>query len=224
MIVVWLLITPLITVAADRSASQRPAEKIAGPAEPPVDRPVETDDAWLSVDETIRQTTFLPDDLRRQFPDAAAEERPSSRSAIEADADGYLAGLKEQRPFRGVYFISGAAVDADSGDTDYNYRLEWDLFKHGRYERKKALEKKRNTNTLQTLQMLNDVNQHHMNQQLDGIAFLSQAVQHHQAEELTALLADILRRRRVQLENGYITRDDFDHIRFKYRQAQLKSP
>jgi outer membrane protein TolC len=26
----------------------------------------------------------------------------------------------------------------------------------------------------------------------------------------------------VQLEKGYITRDDFDHIRFKYRQAELK--
>jgi hypothetical protein len=47
-------------------------------------------------------------------------------------------------------------------------------------------------------------------------------VQYHQAEELAVLLADILRRRQAQLEKGYITRDDFDHIQFKYRQAELK--
>jgi outer membrane protein TolC len=70
--------------------------------------------------------------------------------------------------------------------------------------------------------MLNDINLHYLNEQLDGIEVLAQAVQYHQAGELVLLLSEILRRRRVQLENGYITRDDFDHIRLKYRQARLK--
>ena len=218
----WLPLQPFGAVADDPSA-QMAVDSAAGrqPA-PPAAGPVESAESRLSVDETLRRTTFLPEDLRYHPPEPSAEGLLSGALGIEADADRYLADLEEQRPFRGIYFLSRAARDADSRDTDYNYRLEWDLFKHGRYERKKELEKKRNQNELQTLQMLNDVNQHRLNQQLDGIEFLSQAVQYHQAEEQATLLAGILRRRRVQLEKGYITRDDFDSIRLKYRQAEMK--
>jgi hypothetical protein len=160
--------------------------------------------------------------LRWHAPKPSAEGLQPEAAGFEAAADRYLVDLEEQRPFQGIYFLSRGARDVDSGDTDFNYRLEWDLFKHGRYERKKELEKKRNQNDLQTLQILNDVNQHRLNQQLDGIEFLSQAVRYHQAEELATLLAGILRRRRVQLEKGYITRDDFDNIQLKYRQAEMK--
>lgn len=217
----WLIISPLKAVAADLPA-QRMVDTVTGQPAPPTGESVEPAESWLSVDETMRRTTFLPDDLRWQAPDASTAVILPEMTGIEADAERYLADLDEQHPFRGVYFLSGAAQDVDSGDTDINYRLEWDLFKHGRYERNKGLEKRRNQNELQTLQILNDVNQHRLNEQLDGIEFIAQAVQHHQAEELAALLTDILRRRRVQLEKGYITRDDFDHIRFKYRQAELK--
>jgi hypothetical protein len=217
----WLLISPLTAVAVDLPA-QALVDTIAGQAAPSAGESVESAESWLSVDETMRRTTFLPNELRWRTPEASATEALPGMTGIEADADRYRKGLKEQRPFGGVYFLSGAARDVDSGDTDINFRLEWDLFKRGRYERKKELEKRRNQNELQTLQILNDVNQHRLNEQLDGIEFLAQAVQYHQAEELAALLADILRRRRVQLEKGYITRDDFDHIRFKYRQAELK--
>jgi hypothetical protein len=174
------------------------------------------------VDETLRRATFLPDGLRWQAPDPSADAFLPEMDGLKAIADRYLAGLDEHSPFWGVYFRTNAIQDVDSGDTDMSYRLEWDLFKNGRYERKKELEKNHHQKALQILQMLNDVNQHHLNQQLDGIEFLAQAVQYHQAEELASLLADILRRRRVQLNKGYITQDDFDHIRFKYRQAELK--
>lgn len=217
----WLLLSPFKTVAADLPA-RTIVEPLAYQPAPPTGELLESAESRLSVDETLRRTTFLPVDLRWQAPDSSATGILPEMKGIKADADRYLADLGEQRPFWGVYFRSGAAQDIESGDTDLNYRLEWDLFRQGRYERKKDLEKKRHQNELQTLQMLNDVNQHHLNEQLDGIEFLSQAVQYHQAEELAALLASILRRRRVQLEKGYITRDDFDHIRFKHRQAELK--
>lgn len=218
----WLLVGPNVTVAADLSAVPTIVDTVAGQIAPQAGEPVMAAESWVPVDEAVRRTTFLPDDLRWQAPDPSATEIRPERTGIEADADRYLAGLEEQRPFWGIYFRSDAAQDLDSGDTDLIYRLEWDLFKNGRYERKKDLEKKRHQNELQTLQMLNDVNLHRLNEQLDGIEFLAQAVQYHQARELTALLAHILRRRRVQLEKGYITRDDFDSIRFKYRQAELK--
>jgi hypothetical protein len=208
----WMLIGPFKALA----------DTVAEQAVPAVDEPVMSAEDGSPVNETIRRTTFLPDELRGQAPDSSADGLRPEMAGIEAEADRYLTGLEAQRPFWGVYFRSGAARDADSGDTDFNYRLEWDLFKNGRYERKKALAKKHHQDELQTLQMLNDVSQHFLNQQLDGIEFLSRNVQYHRAEEMSARLADILRRRRVQLEKGYITRDDFDHIRFKYRQAELE--
>ncbi len=217
----WMLISPFESVAAGPS-TQTIVDTAMGQPAPPAGGPVVPADDWSSVDETLRRTTFLPDELRWPAPDPSAPEALPEMAGIEADADRYLAGLEDQLPFWGVYFRSAVAQDMDSGDTDLNYRLEWDLFKQGRHERKKELEKKRSEDELQILQMLNDVSQHRMNQQLDGIQFLTQAVQYHQAEELAALLADILRRRRVQLEKGYITRDDFDHIQFEYRQAELK--
>jgi hypothetical protein len=217
----WLLVSPSITDAANLPASMT-ADTVAGQTEPPAGEPVGSAESRLSVDEAVRRTTFLPDDLRWQEPDPSATEFLPEITGIEAEADRFLAGLEEQRPFRGIYFRSDAAQDLDSGDTDLIYRLEWDLFKNGRYERKKDLEKRRHQKELQTLQMLNDVNLHRLNEQLDGIEFLAQAVHYHQARELTVLLADILLRRRVQLEKGYITRDDFDSIQFKYRQAELK--
>jgi hypothetical protein len=217
----WMLISPFKAVAAGPSAQTFVNTAIKHPASPagglvtPAESP-------SSVDEILRRTTFLPDDLRGQASDSSAEALRPELAGIEAEADRYLTGLKEQHPFWGVYFRSGVARDEDSGDTDFNYRLEWDLFKNGRYERKKALAKKHHQDELQTLQMLNDVHQHFLNQQLDGIEFLGRNIRYHRAEELSARLADILRRRRVQLEKGYITRDDFDHIRFKYRQAELE--
>ncbi len=217
----WLLVHPNVTVASHLS-TPAPDDTVARQTAPPAGKPVGSATFRLSVDETMRRTTFLPDDLRWQPPGPSATEILPEGTGIEADADRYLADLKEQRPFWGIYFRSDAARDVDSGDSDLTYRLEWDLFRQGRYERKKELEKKRHQNELQTLQMLNDVNQHRLHEQLDGIEFLSRAVQYHQAEELSALLADILHRRKAQLEKGYITRDDFDHIRFKYRQAELQ--
>ena len=218
----WLPIQPFEAVAGDLSV-QEVVDTVAGqqPAPQATGR-VESAESWLSVDETLRRTTFLPDALRWHPPATSAEGLLPEASGIEADVDRYLYGLEEQHPFQGLYFLSRGARDVDSGDSDFNYRLEWDLFKHGRYERKKELEKKHNQNELQTLQMLYDVNQHRLNQQLDGIEFLSQAVQYHQAEELAARLAGILRHRRVQLNKGYITRDDFDSIRLKHHQAVMK--
>ena len=221
MVGIGLLITPCQAAAAGMPA-QMMFNAVAGSAEPPAGRAAEPAESWYEVDETLRRTTFLPDELRWQTPDPTVDGSLPEMAGISAGANRYLADLDEQRPFWGLYFRSDAARDMESGDTDLRYRLEWDLFKHGRYERKKELERKCHQNELQTLQMLSDVNQHHLNQQLDGIEFLARAVQYHHAEELAALLADILRRRRVQLDNGYITRDDFDHIRFKYRQAELK--
>lgn len=217
----WLSASPNITVAAELAVPMM-AGTVAGQTASPAGEPVESAESWLAVDEAVRRATFLPDDLRWQAPNPSATELLPETAGIEAEADRFLAGLEEQRPFWGIYFRSDAAQDLDSGDTDVIYRLEWDLFKNGRYERKKDLEKKHHQNELQTLQLLNDVNLHRLNEQLDGIEFLAQAVQYHQARELAALLADILRRRRVQLEKGYITRDDFDSIRFKYRQTELK--
>lgn len=215
------LISPFKAAGADLSG-ELIAKTVAGPPAPAGGGSVESVESWLAVDETLRRATFLPDDLRWQAPNPSADDFLPEMDRLEARADRYLAGLDEQSPFWGVYFRSVAIQDVDSGDTDMSYRLEWDLFKNGRFERKKELEKNHHQKALQILQMLNDVNQHHLNQQLDGIEFLAQAVQYHQAEELAALLADMLRRRRVQLNKRYITQDDFDHIRFKYRQAELK--
>ena len=173
------------------------------------------------LEEKLRRTTWLPPSMSQRN----MLDKPSGMpdpSEMRADTDNFLKDYNEQIPFHGFYVRTNTAQDLDSGEHDLDYRLEWNLFKDGWYEMKKDFEKKRNQNELKTLQLLNDVMQHWLNQRLDEIKFLKYAAHYHQASEHSKLLANILKRRHVQLMEGYITRDDFDHIQFKYRQSELK--
>ncbi|NNL74758.1 MAG: hypothetical protein HKO68_00325, partial [Desulfobacterales bacterium] len=173
------------------------------------------------LDEKLRRTTLLPLSMSQKNMPEKPSDMPDP-SEMRADADSFLDNYDEQIPFHGFYIRTNTAQDLDTGEHDLDYRLEWNLFKDGWFEMKKDFEKKRNQNELKTLQLLNDVMQHWLNQKLDGIKFLKYAAHYRQASEHSKLLAKILKRRHVQLTEGYITRDDFDHIHFKYRQAELK--
>ncbi len=173
------------------------------------------------VDEELRRNTLLPPSMCRK----ARSDEPadvSDPAEMRGDVDRFMGNYDEQTPFLGFYFKTNIAYDLETGDAGFDYRLEWDLFRDGLFEMKKNFEKKRNQNELQTLQLLNDTRQHWLNRKLDSIEPLTQAVHYRQASEFSTLLAEILVRRHAQLVAGYITRDDFDLIRLKYRQARLK--
>jgi len=177
--------------------------------------------AFEPSDEKLRRTTLLPPSMCLNAQPDEPNGLPDP-SEMRADVDRFMKNYDEQIPFQGFYLRTNTAKDLDSGENDLDYRLEWNLFKDGWFEMKKDFEKKRNQNELKTLQLLNDVMQHWLNQKLDAIQFLTYAVHYRRASEHSKLLAKILKRRHVQLREGYVTRDDFDHIQFKYRQAELK--
>ena len=177
--------------------------------------------SFKPLDEKLQRTTLLPPSMCRtaQLDEPSGVPDPSE---MKVEADRFMENYDEQIPFHGFYIRTNTAKDLDTGENDLDYRLEWNLFKDGWFEMKKDFEKKRNQNELKTLQLLNDVTQHWLNQKLDTIKFLTYAARYHRASEHSKLLAKILKRRHAQLIEGYVTRDDFDHIQFKYQQAELK--
>lgn len=175
------------------------------------------------VDASIGASTHLPPSLRAGDPTAQADAQTVPPPAdIQDQVQAYRAAYDSQTPFKGFYFEALGAKQLDADDTGVDYRLEWRLLKDGWHEMRKDFDKDKNRNELQTLQLLNDLSLHWLNEQLDRSARLSQAVHYHHAVERAALLTGILEKRKAQLQQGYITRDDFDHARLKLHEALRK--
>ena len=142
--------------------------------------------------------------------------------SLRIKSETFLKAYSEQVPFKGFYFRGDGSQDIQKNDSRYGLKLEWNLFKHGRYEMLKDFKKEKNQNELRVLQLLKAMHEKFYNHKLDTIEDLRGALQFLKAEELVDALAIIVERRQEQLKNGYITKDDYDYIQNKYKQALLE--
>ena len=142
--------------------------------------------------------------------------------AIKKKSENFLKEFADQIPFNGFYLRGGGSQDIKDNESEYSIKLEWNLFKHGRYEMIKDFEKDKIQNQLRVLQLLETIYEKLFDHKQDSIENIKTRIQYLKAREMVDALEIIVHRRRVQLNHGYITIDDFDYIKNKYDQALLE--
>ena len=141
---------------------------------------------------------------------------------LKIKSETFLREYSKQVPFKGFYLRGDGSQDFQENDSKYGLKLEWNLFKHGRYEMSKDLKKEKQQNEVRVLQLLKTMHEKYYNHKLDTIDDLRRTIHFLKAQELSDALAIIVVRRQEQLNNGYITKDDFDYIQNKYKQVLLE--
>ncbi len=160
---------------------------------------------------------------------------PDSFIAIESETDGsisnilgrienvrdkYLEKLNERGSFKGFYFRSQFERDMDNSDEREFLALEWELFDEGWRESKKQLDEKRVETKLQYLQLLRDMHERNLHEALFRFQGVSNSTRFYQAKKRFKTLKNLLAKYEEQLEQGYVTRTEYENMRYKYERAQ----
>ncbi|MBC5785700.1 hypothetical protein H8N03_22355 [Ramlibacter sp. USB13] len=142
---------------------------------------------------------------------------------MEQQRDGYFGRLDTLVPFNGLYAVGQAdqSFATDYGSR-YTYGLEWELYKDGRFESKRQLERLRLEGKTQYLQLLRDTSQRQVQEQLLAVEQMRNRLLAVLYEREANAVRPVLERRRQELAAGRATRADVAEMEFKAERAQLR--
>jgi hypothetical protein len=168
----------------------------------------------------------------------ASQLLPPLSSSTKADAgnadlsgrlaqqrDTYFAKLDAIQPFSGLYATGQA--DHALGDSNlggrYSIGLEWELYDQGRGESRKQLDRLRNENKAQYLQLMRDTEARQLQESLLAIDQMRNHLLATLYQREAEAIQPVLLHRKQQLAAGRITKAEFAEIEYKAERAALRS-
>jgi len=156
------------------------------------------------------------------YEDNLDEEEPQKMEALLASFqhnNRTMAQEDEIDPFNGLYisanysqYVAEDYLYRKNVDYEYKVKLRWELFKDGYFESKKKLEKESTKIKLSALQATSQISEQHLQERLYDANKLRGEIRLRYFSYKEAAYTKLLKRRKLQLEEGYITQDDYNHI------------
>jgi hypothetical protein len=143
---------------------------------------------------------------------------------MEQQREGYFASLDGLVPFNGLYAVGQADHSfAENFGGRYSFGLEWELFKEGRAEARRQLERLRLDNKGQYLQVMRDTEARQVQEQLLAVDQMRNKLLASLYQREAAAVRPVLERRRQELAAGRATKADVAEIEYKAERAALRA-
>lgn len=155
---------------------------------------------------------------------ASASVNAGVLQRMEDQRPDYFSRMDNLVPFDGLYAVGQAdqTFQQDFG-ARYTYGLEWELFKDGRGESRRQLERVRLENKAQYLQLERDTEQRQLQEQLLAVEQMRNKLLAVLWKREVAAIRPVLDRRRQQLAAGQATKADVADIEFQAERARLRA-
>lgn len=142
---------------------------------------------------------------------------------LQQQREGYFARLDDLVPFNGLYAVGQAdqSFSTDYG-ARYTYGLEWELFKDGRAESKRQLQRLRLEGRSQYLQLLRDAEQRQVQEQLLAVEQMRNRLLGVLYEREANAVRPVLERRRQELAAGRATKAEVAEMEYRAERARLR--
>lgn len=153
--------------------------------------------------------------------EAGAGANDALANRMQSRRDEYFSRLDGLAPFNGLY-VSGLTDVSQDGQGRYAIGLEWELYKQGRDEERKRLDRARIEGKTQYLQQLRDTEQRQLQENLLAVDQMRNRLLALLYQREAAAIRPVLERRRQELAAGRATRADVAEIEFKAERASLR--
>jgi hypothetical protein len=143
---------------------------------------------------------------------------------MQSNAQDYFARLDNLVPFNGLYAVGQAdqTFQRDFGGR-YTYGLEWELYKDGRRDSQRQLDRVRLEGKAQYLQVLHDTEQRQAQEQLLAVEQMRNKLLALLYQREAAAAKPILERRKEELAAGRATKADVADVELLAETAQLRA-
>jgi hypothetical protein len=143
---------------------------------------------------------------------------------LEQQREAYFARLDAIKPFNGLYATGQADHALGDGTLGgrYSVGLEWELYDQGRGESRKQLDRLRNDNKAQYLQLMRDTEARQLQESLLAIDQMRNRLLAALYKREADAIQPVLLRRKQQLAAGRITKAEFAEIEYKAERAALR--
>lgn len=143
---------------------------------------------------------------------------------MKQQRESYFGQLDALVPFNGLYAVGQAdqSFSQDFGGR-YTYGLEWELFKEGRAESRRQLERLRLEGKAQYLQVLRDTEQRQLQEQLLAVEQMRNRLLAVLYQREVDAVRPVLERRRQELAAGRATRAEVAEMEYRMERAQLRA-
>jgi hypothetical protein len=154
---------------------------------------------------------------------AASAVNGALAQRMEQQRQGFFSRLDALVPFNGLYAVGQADQSfLQSFGARYTFGLEWELYKEGRGESRRQLERLRLENKQQYLQVLRDTEQRQLQESLLAVDQMRSKLLALLYEREAAAVRPVLERRKQELAAGRATKADVAEIQFKADSAALR--
>jgi hypothetical protein len=143
---------------------------------------------------------------------------------MEQERQAFFSRLDGVVPFNGLYAVGQADQSfMESFGARYSFGFEWELFKDGRGEAKRQLERLRLENKQQYLQVLRDTESRQLQENLLAVDQMRTRLLALLYEREAAAVRPLLERRKQELAAGRATKFEVAEIQFKAERATLRA-
>lgn len=155
---------------------------------------------------------------------ASASVNSGLTQRMEDQRQDYFARMDNLVPFNGLYVVGQAdqTFQQDFG-ARYTYGLEWELFKEGRGESRRQLDRVRLENKAQYLQLERDTEQRQLQEQMLAVEQMRNKLLSVLWKREVAAVRPVLDRRRQELAAGRATKADVADLEFQAERARLRA-
>ena len=206
----------ILVLATALPAWPQPATTATGPAQPVRLRLASS--LCTSMTGAVLTNQQVPP-LQSSSTDAGTNEALAIR--MQRERDDYFARLEGIVPFNGLY-LSGTSDVSLEGQGRYAFGLEWELFRQGRDDARRRLDRARIESKTRYLQLQRDTEQRQLQEQLLAVEQMRNRLLALLYERESGAIRPVLERRRQELASGRATRSDVAEIEFKAERAALR--
>ena len=143
---------------------------------------------------------------------------------MDQQRGAYFARLDELVPFNGLYAVGQADQSFQQNfGARYSFGLEWELFKEGRRESRRQLDRVRLENKSQYLQLERDMQQRQLQEQLLAVEQMRNKLLAVLWKREADAVRPVLERRKQELAAGRATKADVAEVEFREERATLRA-
>ena len=157
--------------------------------------------------------------LQSSSSDGGVNEALSAK--MQRQREAYFAQLDGLAPFNGL-FVSGGSDVSHEGLGRYSVALEWELFKQGRDEARRRLDRAKVDGKVRYLQLQRDTEQRQLQESLLAVEQMRNRLLALLHEREAVAIRPVLERRRQELAAGRATRGDVAEIEYKAQREELR--
>jgi len=202
-------------------AQQRPAPAASAPSASPMHLRLAGSLCNSMTSKTL-QSQLVPPLQSNASPGNSVNDAMMDR--MQQQRETYFARLDDLVPFNGLYAVGQAdqSFQRDFG-ARYTYGLEWELYKEGRAESRRQLERVRLEGKTQYLQLVRDTEQRQVQEQLLAVEQMRNRLLAVLYQREVDAVRPVLERRRQELAAGRATKAEVAEMEYKMERAQLRA-